>query len=80
MTSLRNIFWDIVVANILADVIIPLSGVVRDYLKDGGIFITSGIIEDREDDVKEALTSNGFKILDTVHMNEWVSIVCTDSM
>lgn len=72
--------YDIVVANILADVIIPLSGVVRDYLKDGGIFITSGIIEDREDDVKEALTSNGFKILDTVHMNEWVSIVCTDSM
>ena len=68
--------YNIVVANILADVIIPLSGVVRDYLEPDGIFITSGIIDTREDDVKKALTDNGFEILDVVHMNEWVSIVC----
>ena len=68
--------YNIVVANILADVIIPLSGVVRDYLEDDGIFITSGIIDTREKDVTAALTDNGFEILDIVHMNEWVSIVC----
>ncbi len=68
--------YNIVVANILADVIIPLSGVVRDYLEDEGIFITSGIIDTREKDVTAALIDNGFEILDIVHMNEWVSIVC----
>ena len=67
--------YDIVVANILADVIIPLSGVISDYLVPGGIFITSGIIEDRRDDVLKAMKDNGFEILDTVQMNEWVSIV-----
>ena len=67
--------YDIVVANILADVIIPLSGVISDYLVPDGIFITSGIIEDRRDDVLKAMKDNGFEILDTVQMNEWVSIV-----
>ncbi|MGN0436073.1 MAG: 50S ribosomal protein L11 methyltransferase, partial [Wujia sp.] len=55
--------YDIVVANILADVIIPLSGVIRPFLKDGGYFITSGIIDMKEQAVKEALISNGFEIL-----------------
>lgn len=67
--------YDIVVANILADVIIPLSGVIKPYLKEGGYFITSGIIDMKEKAVKEALTSNGFKIIDVVHMNDWVSII-----
>ena len=67
--------YDIVVANILADVIIPLSGVVRPFLKDGGYFITSGIIDMKEEAVKEALLGNGFEILDVVHMNDWVSII-----
>ena len=68
--------YNIVVANILADVIIPLSSVVSDYLEEDAVFITSGIIDTREDDVVKALTENGFDILGTEHMNEWVSIVC----
>ncbi len=67
--------YDIVVANILADVIIPLSGVVKPFLKEEGYFITSGIIDMKEEAVKEALVSNGFDIIDIVHMNDWVSII-----
>lgn len=67
--------YDIVVANILADVIIPLSGVIPRYLVPGGIFITSGISTDRAGDVRQAMRKNGFEILDTVEMGEWVSVV-----
>jgi len=67
--------YDIVVANILADVIIPLSGVVKPFLKEDGYFITSGIIDMKEEAVKEALLTNGFEIIDVVHMNDWVSII-----
>lgn len=67
--------YDIVVANILADVIIPLSGVIRPFLKENGVFITSGIIDQKENAVKEALLANGFDIIDTTYMGEWVSIV-----
>lgn len=67
--------YDIVVANILADVIIPLSGVIRPFMKKDAVFITSGIIDMKEDVVKEALIQNGFKIIDISHMGEWVSIV-----
>ncbi len=66
--------YDIVVANILADVIIPLSGVIRPFLKEEGVFITSGIIDSKEDAVKEALVHNGFEIMDVTRMGEWVSI------
>lgn len=67
--------YDIVVANILADVIIPLSAVVQDYMKPDGYFITSGILDIKEDDVKEAMIKNGFEIVDVVHMNDWVSVI-----
>lgn len=67
--------YDIVVANILADVIIPLSGVIRPFMKKNAVFITSGIIDMKENAVKEALIQNGFKIIDISHMGEWVSIV-----
>ena len=67
--------YDIVVANILADVIIPLSGVIRSFMKPEGVFITSGIIDMKESAVKEALGNNGFDIIDVRHMGEWVSIV-----
>ena len=67
--------YDIVVANILADVIIPLSGVIRPFMKKDAVFITSGIIDMKEKAVKEALIQNGFKIIDISHMGEWVSIV-----
>jgi ribosomal protein L11 methyltransferase len=67
--------YDIVVANILADVIMPLSGVIRPYMAENGLFITSGIIDTKEEEVKEALIQNGFQIVDVIHMNDWVSIV-----
>lgn len=67
--------YDIVVANILADVIIPLSGVVRRFMKDDGVFISSGIINTKEDEVRKALVDNGFEIVDVKHMGEWVSFV-----
>lgn len=67
--------YDVVVANILADVIIPLSGVIRPFLKKDGYFITSGIIDEKEEAVKAAMVKNGFTIVDVTHMNEWVSIV-----
>ncbi len=67
--------YDIVVANILADVIIPLSGVIRPFMKKDGVFITSGIIDDKEEAVKTALLNNGFEIVDTIYLGEWVSIV-----
>lgn len=65
--------YDIVVANILADVIIPLSGVIGDNLKKGGIFISSGIINTKEAVVREALLRNGFDILETDRMGDWVA-------
>ena len=67
--------YDIVVANILADVIIPLSTIIRDYMADGGVFITSGISESKEDAVKDALIQNEFHIVDITRENEWVCIV-----
>lgn len=66
---------DIVVANIVADVIIPLSSEVRRYMKEDGLFIASGIIEFRIDEVKEALIKNGFEILDVQRDNDWYLII-----
>ena len=66
--------YDIVVANILADVLVPLTPVVVDHLKQGGIYITSGIIEDKEETVAEAVKAAGLTILEITHQGEWVSI------
>ena len=67
--------YDIVVANIVADVIIPLARDVKRYLKDGGMFIASGIIEMRIDEVKEAIEENGFVIEEIKKENDWYCIV-----
>lgn len=67
--------YDVVVANILADVIIPLSGIVQNFMKEDGIFISSGIIDIKEAEVKQALLDNHFTIIDTVYMKDWVSFV-----
>lgn len=67
--------YDIIVANILADVIMPLSGIVGKMLKDDGVFIASGIIDTMEKPVCEAMTRNGFQILEVHHMKDWVSVV-----
>ena len=66
--------YDIVVANILADIIIPLTPVVPKSLKKGGIYITSGIIDFKEQSVKQALLEAGFEILEVCRQGEWVSI------
>ena len=68
--------YDVVVANIVADVIIALAPKAREYMKKGGVFITSGIIEDRVDDVKAALEKCGFEIDSIKQRKDWVSIVC----
>ncbi len=67
--------YDLVVANILADVIIPLSEVIGENLKPGGLFISSGIINMKEAAVREAILKNQFQILDVNHMGDWVSFV-----
>ena len=67
--------FDIVVANILADVIIPLSAVVDRYLKKDGIFISSGIIYTRADEVKNAVAANAnLELLDVKRDGDWVMI------
>ncbi len=67
--------FDLVVANILADVIIPLSAVIGENMKPGGIFISSGIINTKETAVEQALKQNGFQILEVNRMGDWVSFV-----
>ncbi len=66
--------YDIIAANILADVIIPMAPVLFPCLKKGGIFITSGIIDFKEQDVREALLAAGFEVLETNYQGEWVNI------
>lgn len=66
--------YEIVVANILADVIIPMAPVVPELLVDGGIFITSGIIDFREGEVREAIEAAGFEVIETNYQGEWVNI------
>ena len=61
-------------ANILADVLIPLTPVIVNQLKSGGIYITSGIIDDKEQAVAEAVRAAGLEVLDTSYQGEWVSI------
>lgn len=65
--------FDIVTANILAEVIVPLCGVASPMLRENGIFITSGIIRAKEDEVRQALIKNNFKIVSTDYMGDWVS-------
>ena len=66
--------YDIVVANILADVLVPLTPVIKNQLKPGGIYITSGIIDDKEETVVEAVKAAGFEVLEVNYQGEWVSV------
>lgn len=65
--------FDMVLANIFAEIIIPLSSVVKEMMRPGALFITSGIIDEREEDVRRALTENGFEIMEVTHSGGWVS-------
>ena len=66
--------YDIVVANILAEVLVPLTPVILDQLKPGGVYITSGIIDDKEDLVVQTIKDCGLKILEVTYQGEWVSV------
>ncbi len=66
--------YDIVVANILAEVLVNLTPVITDQLKPGGIYITSGIIDDKEQVVRKAVEDAGLEILEVTYQGEWVSV------
>ncbi len=66
--------YDIVVANILAEVLVPLTPVVTGHLKPGGVYITSGIIDDKEETVIRAVEESGFRVVEVCHQGEWVSV------
>lgn len=66
--------YDMVEANIVADVIIALTKKVPDYIKDGGIFLCSGIIIERKEDVLSALTTGGYSVLEVKEKKGWVAI------
>ena len=68
--------YQLVLANIVADVIIPLSAVVRQFMAPGAVFICSGIIEHRWPETEAALISNGFEFLDHKSEDEWHCFVC----
>ena len=67
--------YDIVLANIVADVIIGLKPIVPAFLKDGAIYITSGIIKDRREDVLLSYESAGLTLLETYEQGDWVSLI-----
>lgn len=66
--------YDIVVANILADVLVALSPVIVNQMKPGGIYITSGIIDDKEAVVVEAVKAAGLEVVEVAHQGEWVGV------
>lgn len=66
--------YDIVVANILAPVLIALTPIIKEAMKPGAVYITSGIIESWVDRVKDACEESGLTVIDTSKQGEWVSI------
>ena len=68
--------YDMVVANIVADVIIGISPQVRPFLKEGGLFLCSGIIDDRAEEVADHLRRDGWEILETHTSEGWFSYLC----
>lgn len=66
--------YDIVVANILADVLVPLTPVIVNQMKTGAVYITSGIIDDKEETVVSAVKNAGLTVLEVTYQGEWVSV------
>ena len=66
--------YDIVAANILADVLVPLTPVIIRQMKRGGIYITSGIIDEKESVVVNAVKAAGLEVLEVTRQGEWVSV------
>ena len=66
--------YDIVAANILADVLVPLTPVIVNQMKKGGIYITSGIIDQKEETVVKTVKDAGLEVLEVTYQGEWVSV------
>ncbi|HHV60016.1 MAG TPA: 50S ribosomal protein L11 methyltransferase [Clostridiaceae bacterium] len=74
--------FDVIAANIIADVIIGISPQIPDYIDENGVLITSGIIRERAGEVQNAFSEKGYKAIDIITEGEWVAIVfkCLDSL
>ena len=66
--------YDIVLANILTEVLLPLTPVAASCLKKGGLYITSGILDTKEEQVVSAVQKAGLVLVETTHQGEWVSV------
>ena len=74
VAGLDGVKCDFAVANILADVIALLAGPLRRHLTPGAQFVCSGILREREDDVKRVLTENGYRLFDRLQKGDWVAL------
>ena len=72
--------YDIVTANILADVLVPLTPVIVHQMKPGAVYITSGILDVKEEVVKEAVIAAGLEVVEVTHQGEWVSVTARKPM
>ena len=72
--------YDIVTANILADVLVPLTPVIVHQMKPGAVYITSGILDVKEEVVKEAVVAAGLEVVEVIHQGEWVSVTARKPM
>ena len=72
--------YDIVTANILADVLVPLTPVIVHQMKPGAVYITSGILDVKEEVVKEAVVAAGLEVVEVTHQGEWVSVTARNPM
>ncbi len=71
---------DVVAANILPNVLLPLTPLVPSFLKPGGRYILSGILNEKEEEVKKALEKSGFTDIEALHDGEWTGLICTHSL
>lgn len=72
--------YDIVTANILADVLVPLTPVIVHQMKPGAVYVTSGILDVKEEVVKEAVVAAGLEVVEVTHQGEWVSVTARKPM
>ncbi len=82
LKNVQPVKYDVVIANIIANVIISISADIKKYIKKDGIFITSGIIKERKQEVLDTYTKLGFKCESIVELGEWTAIAlrCQDSL
>nr|WP_302597770.1 50S ribosomal protein L11 methyltransferase [uncultured Cellulosilyticum sp.] len=74
VTTIGTECYEVVVANIVADVIIPMRHLLKDFLVPGGILVASGVIGERAEEVKIALESAGFTVEEITEKNDWVAL------